>query len=201
MRIKYKEKILFYSYMSSNSLVDLMEKCKEDYYQTENKNMFFKKSQKMNCAKKVSETFPIEEMINTTVYILPNTNKIIFNYPIFKLYATEELYIIFIQKVINLYDILLEIYSTFEVHVILDTFTITAAERYKNIINLFCKKCMNSEKNYTKFLQGMYIYYTPSMIESISTFLKPFIDPLLTERVIYYSKADSNSLLEKLHMS
>jgi len=178
-----------------------MEKCKEDFYQTENKKTFFKKSQKMDCAKKVSETFPIEKMIDTTIYIIPNTNKIILNYPIFKLYATEKIYPNIIEKIMTLYEILLETYSTYEVHFILDTFTITAAERYKNVINMFCKGCINSRKNYIDYLHKMYIYYTPSMIESISTILKPFIDPLVTERLVYYSKAESKSLLEKLHMS
>jgi hypothetical protein len=186
--------------MSSSSLVDLMEKCKEEYYQKENKNIFFKKGQKLDCAKKISETFSLEDMLNATVYILPNTNKIVFNYPIFKLYANNDVYNIVIQKVITLYDILLTTYTTFEVHISLDTFTITAAERYKSIIQLFCEKCMNSQTSYIQHLQGMYVYYTPSMIESISTLLKPFIDASILHRITYYSKGDSKSLLEKLHV-
>lgn len=186
--------------MSSSSLVDLMEKCKEEYYQKENKNMFFKKVQKLDCAKKISETFSLEDMLNATVYIVPNKNKIVINYPIFKLYANNDVYNIVIQKVITLYDIILTTYTTFEVHISLDTFTITAAERYKSIIQMFSDKCMNSQTNYTKHLQGMYIYYTPSMIESIATLLKPFIDPSLSQRITYYSKGDSKSLLEKLRV-
>ena len=199
LRIKYKEKFLFYSYMSSESLVLLMEKCKDQYYEGEKKNYFFKKGQKLDCAKKISETFPMEDILKTTVYIIPNTNKIIFNYTIFKLYANESVYNTVIQKVLELYEILINSHNGFEIHVILDTFTITAAERYKNVIKTFCELCTKSPINYTKYLQCMYIYYTPSMIESISVLLKPFLDPSLSERVIYYSKAESPALLEEIH--
>lgn len=186
--------------MSSESLVLLMEKCKDQYYENEKKNFFFKKGQKMDCAKKMTETFPIEDMLKTTIYIIPNTNKIVFNYTIFKLYANEQVYSNVIQKVIDSYDIILSQYPDFEIHVILDTFTITAAERYKNVIKLFCEKCMSSKVNYTQRLKGMYIYYCPSMIESISTLLKPFIDPVIISRVTYYSKVESPALLEEIHI-
>ena len=185
--------------MSSELLVGLMEQYRENYYESEKRNFFFKKSQKIDCAKKMTNAFPIEDMINTTVYIIPDTNKIIFNYTIFKLYANDDIYNLIIQKVLDLYDIILTKNPDFEIHVILDTFTITAAERYKNVIKMFCEKCMNSKMNYTDCLRCMYIYYCPSMIESIAILLKPFIDPKIISRVTYYSKVESPSLLQEIH--
>jgi len=184
--------------MSSNSLIDSIEKYKDDFYKYNSKNIFLKKSQKLDCAKKISENFSIKEMINATIYIIPNTNKIIFDYTIFKLYANDNIYLDIIQHIKHLYDILLQNYKMFEIHVILDTFTITAAERYKYIIKLFCENYMNIDINN---LQCIYIYYTPSMIDSISILLKPFIKYSFTERVIYYSKAESPSLLQKLYLT
>jgi len=178
-----------------------MEKYKEDFYQSQGKNTFFKKSQKMDCAKQISETFPLAEMIQQTISIIPGTNKIIFNYQLFKLYANDGNYADIIQGVVKLYDIVLQTYSTFEAHIILDTFTISAAERYKLAIKIFCEKCMNSTTKYSQYLSCMYIYYTPSMIESISTLLSPFIDPLVKDRIVMYSKQESDNLLQALYAS
>jgi hypothetical protein len=187
--------------MSSDSLVEMMEKYHKEYYQSQGKNMFFKKGQKLDCAKEMSKVFQLEEMIQQTTYIIPETNKIVFNYTIFKLYANDDNYQTIIQKVITLYDEILVNHAKFEAHVILDTFTISAAERYKNAIKMFCEMCMNSNTKYTEFMEKMYIYYTPSMIESIATILRPFIDTSIQSRIVYYSKVESKELLEKLFVS
>jgi hypothetical protein len=184
--------------MSTDSLVDLIEKFKGDFYQKQNKNIFFKKGQKMDCAKEISKLFSLEDMISKTIYIIPGTNKIIFVYPIFKLYATLENYEKIVQKVLDLYDEILLIHPTYEAHVLLDTFSISAAERYKEAIKLFCSKCMDSSPKYTDLLTSMYIYYTPSMIDSISILLKPFINSVVRDRIILYNKSESESLWKQL---
>ena len=184
--------------MSSTSLLELMEKCQQEYYQTQGKNTFFKKSQKQECAKEVSQAFPLEDMLNQTIYIVPERNKLVFDYTVFKLFATIENYESIIKKVIHSYDILLTQYSEFEVHIILDGFTISAAERYKSVIQLFCNKCMTSETRYTQYISAMYLYYTPSMMENISALLKPFIDPLIHQRIVMYSKLESADIFKAL---
>ena len=184
--------------MSTDSLVEMMEKYQQEYYQSQGKNMFFKKSQKQDCAKGVSQAFPLEEMINRTIFLLPQKNKLVFDYTVFKLYATSENYEAIIQRVIESYDLLLREYPTFEVHIILDGFTISAAERYKSVIQIFCNKCMTSETRYTQYITSMYLYYTPSMMESISALLKPFIDPDISQRIVMFSKVESPAIFKKL---
>lgn len=184
--------------MSTDSLVEMMEKYQQEYYQSQGKNMFFKKGQKQDCAKGVSQAFPLEEMINRTIFLLPQKNKLIFDYTVFKLYATSENYDAIVEKVIEAYDLLLTQYSNFEVHIILDGFTISAAERYKSVIQLFCNKCMSCDTRYTQYISGMYLYYTPSMMENISALLKPFIDPLVSDRIVMYSKAESPVIFKRL---
>jgi hypothetical protein len=177
--------------MSSDSLINMMEKYREDYYKTNKKNTFFKSNQKMECAKGMTQTFNLNEMIKRTVYRLADSNKVIFNYSIFKLYAHTDNFETILESVLNVYDEILLEYPNFEAHVILEGFTISAAERYKTAIQLFSNKCMNSSTKYSQLTTAMYIYYTPSMIESISTFLRPFIDTNVYERIIMYSKAES----------
>jgi hypothetical protein len=184
---------------SSDCLLDKMEKFKSDFLENNGKNTFFKKSQKMDCAKKMCQTFNLEDMIKKTVYIIPGTNKIMFDYTIFKLYACPDNYNNVVDYILKLYDCLLLKYSSFEANVILDSFTISAAERYKGVIQTFCNKCMNSETKYSKLTERMNIYYTPSMMESISTLLKPFIDKDVGERIFLFSKLESPELVKKLY--
>ena len=184
--------------MSSTSLLELMEKCQQEYYQTQGKNTFFKKSQKQECAKGVSQAFPLEDMLQRTIYVVPEKNKLVFDYPVFKLFATSDNFDTIIQRVIDSYDVLLSQYPNFEVHIILDGFTISAAERYKSVIQLFCNRCMTSQTRYTQFITAMYLYYTPSMMESISTLLKPFIDPGISQRIVMYSKSESPAIFQQL---
>jgi hypothetical protein len=185
--------------MSTESLLDAIENYKVNYYQVQGKNsFFFKKTQKLDCAKEISQKFDLVSMINTTIYSIPDTNKIIFNYPVFKLYANPDNYEAIVQGVLNVYDLVLDKYKGFEAHVILDGFTISAAERYKDVIKLFCQKCMNSNNNYAESTQAMHIYYTPSMIESISTLFRPFIDPSINKRMVLHSKNESEELIKTL---
>lgn len=175
-----------------------MEKYREEYYQNNGKKTFFKNSQKLDCAKGLSQTFNLEEMIRQTVYRISNSNKVFFNYAIFKLYAHPENYDAIVQSVLNVYDEILLDYSDFEAHIMLEGFTISAAERYKGAIQLFCHKCMNSSTKYSKLTKAMFIYYTPSMIENISAMLRPFIDYNVSERIVMYSKAESPTRLREL---
>jgi hypothetical protein len=175
-----------------------MEQYKDEYFQSKGKNTFFKKNQKMDCAKEISQTFSIEQMIERTVYNIPNTNKVVFDYNVFKLYAYSENFETIVDGVIRLYDSVLLRYSSFEVHVLLNSFSISAAERYKNAIQMFCNKSINSDTQYSELITNIYIYHTPTMIESISTLLRPFIDKRITNKVVYYSKGDSDELLKKL---
>ena len=171
---------------SSDNLLVQMEKFKSDFLDTEGKNSFFKKSQKLDCAKKISQTFNLQDMLKKTVFILSGTNKIVFDYTFFKLYACPDNYNEIVDYIITLYDCILIQYPNFEANIILDSFTISAAERYKGVIQKFCNKCMNTETKYSKLITKMNIYYTPSMMESISSLLKPFIDVDVRNRIVLF---------------
>jgi hypothetical protein len=184
--------------MSLDSIVDLMEKYKNNYLKSNGKNSFFKKSQKMDCAKEISQSFSLEDMIHKTVFIIPNTNKVVFDYNVYKLYAHPDNFDNIINEVLSVYDTVLLEFSGFEVHILLDTFSISAAERYKDAIRSFCNKCMNANTAYSNLITKIYIYHTPSMIENISTLLRPFIDQSVYSKLIYYTKAESNELIKQL---
>jgi hypothetical protein len=183
---------------ASSSILNKIQQYKDNYYQSEGKNWLFKKNQKMDCAKKISEQFDLNTLIINTIYEIPNTNKILFDYTVFKLYASPDNYETIIQYTLTLFEYMMTKHASIEMNVILDTFTISAAERYQSVIQMFCNKCMTSKTRYSKCITQMNLYYTPSMIDSIRALLRPFIDNDVYERTVMYSKSESPEILKKL---
>lgn len=183
---------------ASSSILNEIQQYQEKYYHSEGKNRFFKKTQKMDCAKRISEQFDLNTLIMNTIYEIPNTNNILVDYTVFKLYATPDNYETIIQYTLALFEYMLAKHASIEMNVILDTFTISAAERYKSVIQMLCNKCMNSTTAYSSYVTRINLYYTPSMIDSIRTLLRPFIDNDVYEKIVMYSKSESPELLKKL---
>ena len=54
-----------------------------NYYKDNAKCILFKTNQKIDCANTISNTFEKKELFSNTVFILPNTNKLYFDYTFF----------------------------------------------------------------------------------------------------------------------
>jgi len=183
----------------------MLKTCKEEldqlekkFYEENKKSTFFKNKQKEECAKMICSNYPIEELMTNTIYQIKNTNKIFIDYTIFKLYINSENYETFIYYVFDTFRKTLLIYPTYEVHINLDTFTVSAAERYKNIIKLYCDE---SAKNGTTFIDKliyMKLYHLPSIIDMIAKIMKPIINPDAYKKMILVSKQDSEIELKTL---
>lgn len=168
------------------------------YLDKEGKNTFFKKTQKMECAKNISSQFHIEDLLSRSFYIIPNTNKIYIDYTIIKLFANPDNYDIIIEYIMSLYDLCINHVDSFELHINLKGFTISAAERYKTAIQDFTQKCNTSPMKYSQKTKCMRVYNSPSMMETISLLLKPFFDPIILEKITLYSKEQSQPLIDQL---
>lgn len=187
--------------MQSQSTQDLLqniENFKSTYYTENKKNMFFKTSQKMDCAEKIATEFDLNDLLNKTVYILPYTNRVYLDYTVFKLFANPNNYTHIVDHVLSLFQQCIDKYGSFECHFNLNSFTITAAERYKSIIEMFCKECLKGNTRYAKMLSKMHIYYTPSIFEKITSMFSKLIDPLIRERFTIYTKEESDTKLKEL---
>jgi hypothetical protein len=183
--------------MSTNFLEDI-EKYQEKYYLQTKKNTFFKNSQKIDCATKLCSEFNKTELIEKTLYIIPNTNKVYINYPMFKLYANPDLYNEIVEKLLELFIHCINTFGDFECHINLNTFTITAANRYKQVIELFSDKCFKNETKYSTVLSKLYIYNSPGMIEAISRIFLHLIDPLVRSKIVLFNKSESGGKLNDL---
>jgi hypothetical protein len=185
--------------MDSGDLLAQVNQFKDNYYSKNSKNVFFKKTQKADCAEKIAQQFDLNMLLANTVYIIGDSNHIFFDYTIFKLYANESNYQTIVDYILFLFDTVIRKHGSYITHVNLDTFTVSAAERYKNVIQVFNTTCIkNTEFQYTNCLQTWYIYNPPTVIDMVRKILKPFIEPTVFNIVITVPKAESPAMLSKL---
>lgn len=176
--------------MSSNILEEL-EKYKQSYYSENKKNLIFKKDQKMEVASKIASEFNVDELLKKTVYIIHGTNKMYVDYLVFKLYAHPTNYLQFVEYTQSLIPECIRKYGTFECHINLSTFTVSAAERYKQIVEIFNVVGLRNDTDYSNQLTHLYVYNTPSAVDHISKIIFCLIEPALRNKIVLYNKAES----------
>jgi hypothetical protein len=169
-----------------------IEKLKNDFYTDNTKNMFFKKKQKMECANSISKQIDLTLLLNYTICIIPNTNKIHIDYTIFKSYAHPDIFININNKLIEVLDICKQQYGGYEIYVNIESLTVSALERYKELMLYFSKLCNDSQLNYTDYLKRCVIYNSPHFIDNMKTIIYPLLTKKTIEIIEFYNKKDSD---------
>lgn len=182
----------------NNDFLNKITSLQNDYYSKNKKNTLFKAKQKEDCATMVSKQLSLQELLENTFFIIPNTNKIFINYLVFKTFIEPLNYNSAIERILILTNFCISNYSTYEVHINLDSFTISAAQRYKIIIQLYTEHCLQSNTQYSTILNRMHIYNTPNTIESAISLLSPLIDNVIKSKITLHNKVESPDLLSNL---
>jgi hypothetical protein len=181
--------------MSNQNLMEQIQQYKNEYYTENSKNIVFKTKQKMDCAVKIAAQLSLDDLLTKTMYLLPNTNKVFIDYSIFKVYAHPGIYDNIIKHIQNLFNICIAKYGVFEAHIDLKTFTVSAAHRYKDIIDVFYRTALRNGTLYYKKLYAMYVYNTPTTITDIA---KLFLNPDVIPRVKTFTKEESPNKIKEL---
>jgi len=181
-----------------NRLLEDISNIQNEFYSSRRKHIFRKAAQKNECAEYITKSIPLADLIYNTIYVIPNTDAIFIDYLVFKTYATTENYKEIVMYLFKLINETIQQYHSFNLHVNLSTFSISAAERYLNAIQLFCLECNKSDQCYVDIMNQMYIYNTPSMINHISSMLVRVTNERIKDKIIYFSKDESNMQMEKL---
>ena len=174
-----------------------IERLQKDYY-TENggKNVFFKKTQKYECANQITNRISIDVLLEKTCYVLNTSTVVYIDYPLFKKYASPSN---FNQIADHIIGKLLQIrsqYGVIDVWLNLDGFTPSAAERYKGLIELFNNKCITLDLGFSLALNKFVIYNCPGMIDQITYMITPFMDELKKSKLVTVLKADSKQYVD-----
>ena len=184
---------------TGNAVHGVISRLTSDFYSSNRKHIFFKKNQKQECAEYVLNHFPLEVLIQKTIFALPNTNSIYIDYPLFKTYGTSQNYEIVVNYLLTEINNIILQYGSFNMHINLLTFSMSAVERYTQAIQMICNECFkNTDIKYIDRMVTMYIYNTPNMIGAISATLIRFTNESIKDKMVYYTKEQSTEMLEKL---
>jgi hypothetical protein len=189
---------------TKDRVLSRIQEIKTEFYETNKKNVFFKKTQKQELANRIIQELSIGELIDASVYVFspPNTQtRIYVDYSVIKMYIHANIYEQILEKLISILTSTCKNTAdgsdqTYEMHINLEGFTITSAERHKVIIEQFCQRMNNT--HYFDYMQIMYIYNTPTMIDTISSFFSYLLHPDIKKKMVKYDKAESDVKMAQL---
>jgi len=168
------------------------------YNETGGKNVFFKKAQKYECASHLSSKIPMQTLLERMCSILPNTDCVYISYPIFKTFAHPDNFAEIVNFILAHLDLINNKYGKIDAILDLDGFTVSAAGRYTQFIQLFCNSCFYKNAGYIKALNKFTVYNCPSVIDTIQKMIMPFIDNLPTSNVDIILKTDTKKYAERI---
>jgi len=183
----------------TNHLFQTIEDLKTQYYEQNEKKIIFKRKQKLDCAEAISSHIELQKLLDATIFIIPNTSHIFFNYPTFKTFAHPGVYDAIVQHAMTQLNYCIDKYGSYEMHINLDTFSVSAVERYNEGIRLYCNECLKSQCEYYSKITNMHMYNVPSLIDAIAKLLDGFIHPEIKTKIIKYTREESNIVIPQLY--
>ena len=161
---------------------------KQEFYQSNQKNILFKNKQKFDCAASIMSNFD-EEVVFGNI-IKTEDDFLIMHYPVFKLIANPENYERLAYFIFRTTEKILEKYEIYYVRVITTGLTISAVERYKEFIKLVSKLGLNNNKGFLKRLEKIYIVDCPSFADYALKAVVPLIDNNLFSKFVLPPKVE-----------
>lgn len=117
-----------------HTIENKIQSVQDQYYKEHTKNTFFKKAQKKDCANRVVDEIGLNALIEKTMHYQEGTNILWLNYPVFKTFASDDVYEKLITYFVELLNYGKKYYNKVDIKINLDGLTITGMERYKNFI-------------------------------------------------------------------
>jgi hypothetical protein len=179
--------------MDPNLRLDIsnIRNAQDNYYSNTPKKWIFKTAQKNQCATHVAQQFDINLLLEKTISVVADTNRVMFDYVLFKTYGNPNNFGAVVDYILRMFTECINKYGDFECHINMQGFTITAAQRYKELICLFCQKCLQHNTQFARCLKSLYLYNPPSVINGISKLFSPFIDEVVRSKIKLVPREDS----------
>jgi len=169
-----------------------IEKTQTEFYaEAGGKNTLFKKQQKYDCAKQVVSRISIDTLLTHTCHILENTNCVHIDYPFLKSYASPEIFDTIADYIIAQFQKVKDEYGELIVCLNFEGFTVSAAERYKGLIETFCMKCFQRNTGFSQVVTQFVVYNSTNVADAIKTIVLPFMEDNVRATMLVVSKKDS----------
>lgn len=171
---------------NEDKLLEKIQKAKQEYYSENQKSIFFKNKQKLDCASQIVQQ--IDPNLVFAQIISLQENRILFNYPLFKLVATPSIYMDLANRAFAVTSEIIRSYPNYDIYINLQGITISAVERYKDFIALISSEGLKNGNNFLKSLNKVYLQNPPSFLESGYKLIQPILDPIITDRIVIIPK-------------
>jgi hypothetical protein len=182
----------------TDDLLERINKLRDEYAMDNKKGLFPSKQYKFDCANTVLNSISLDTLLHSTLILLPNSYHLYFDYTIFKTYAVPELYETIIKYAISKISYCMKTYGTYEMHVNLNSFSVSACHRYKTVIEMYLNECSINHKEFYETIKTMHIYNVPSTVETISQLIGPLLPQTVRQKVVKYDKSASEKPLQTI---
>lgn len=193
--------------MSHSCHLEIIEKIKHDYYATHGgKNILFKNQQKKEINEEICRTLDIQRLLKESVFLMPTSPDIMIHYKYIKDFLSDSAIEPLFYHLISIYDECIAKYGEYNLHVNLNTITISALDRYKELLKKLCDKFAEKSEMtgffYSQFNKNIYFYNIPSFMNQLIVLLKPYfiVCKMNMDKIKMYSKQESVNELAKFYM-
>ena len=168
--------------MEQDDILNKINGAKEQFYNQNQKNSFFKKQQKFDCALSIMSNLNETEVFSNIFVVRDDI--IVFNYPVFKTIAHPDLYLRMTDYVFAITNNLNNTYGKFKVYIISTGVTISAIERYKDFVRVLSNKGLEIGAGLLTKMVHVQIYNPPSFVDHALKVIIPIVDESLWNKII-----------------
>jgi hypothetical protein len=167
--------------MEQDDIMSKINSAKEQFYSDHQKNTFFKKQQKFDCATTVMSGLNENEVFANVFAVKDDI--IFFNYTMFKTVAHPEYYQKMADYLFMISSNLIDTYGSYRIFVNCNGMTISAVERYKEFVSVVSKRGLTNNKGLLAKLSIIHICNPPSFIDNGLKILIPLVDNNLWTKI------------------
>jgi len=164
----------------------------QQYYSENQKNLFVKKQQKHDCATSITKSIGLDELLSQSIVAFDGF-KIFVDYTILKTFMCPANYVVVVDYLMNMINTIVRTNGKFHLHVNLNSLTISAIERYRELIMSISKRCIDNELE--QYLDVFHMHNSPSFLTSTSNLLAPFMPDTVRKKIKFIHKNEVNELL------
>jgi hypothetical protein len=189
----------------NTELIEQIQNIRTHYSKNNTKGVFLSKKYKIECAKMVLTKIDINTLLESTIVHIQDTHQIYFDYIIFKSFIIPELYDTIINHTVNKIVYCIQKYGKIEIHINLNTFSVSSYNRYKDCIIAYTQKLHSTVPNFPTLLVAMHLYNIPSCIDAISQLLGSLLPQETRRKIVKHDGKSSekaiNTILEIVYMT
>jgi hypothetical protein len=167
--------------MEQDDIMSKINSAKEQFYSDHQKNIFFKKQQKFDCATKIMAGLDLNDVLSKVFMV--SEDAIVFNYTLFKSVAHPDYYPNMADYLFMISANLIDTFGSYRIVINCHGVTISAIERYKELVSMVSKKGLENDKGLLKKLSIIHICNPPSFVDHGLKILIPLVDNNLWTKI------------------